>query len=138
MLRPRTWWHEVLGVLLLSILGAGMMLNSTRSLWRGLRAHHAEFERTPKWGLIGRQTQPRRSIYQTRRDRLVVVEIALALWNFYSVFLAWHTHNPGIFLNSLVFGFGLSLAALVTMWEMRVDLMWLRRVDAESTIVRQT
>jgi hypothetical protein len=131
MLRPRTWWREIPGALLLSILGAGMMLNSTRSLWRGLRRRPAKFERTPKLGLIGKQAQPQRSIYRPVSDGLIVAEILLAAWNFYAVGLAWQTHNPGIFLNALVFGAGLLSMSVATLWETHTEWKWLRMPEIE-------
>jgi cellulose synthase/poly-beta-1,6-N-acetylglucosamine synthase-like glycosyltransferase len=142
MLRPRTWWREIPGVLLLSILGAGMMLNSTRSLWRGLSARRSVFDRTPKLGLVGKQAMSQRLIYRPASDGLIIAEILLAGWNFYAVLLAWQTHNPGIFLNALVFGAGLLIVSVATLWETHTEWKWLRMplpdLEPEPAITRQS
>ena len=117
-LRSRTWWREVPGILLLSVLGAGMALNSTRALLRGLRARPAVFERTPKSGAVAGQSRWHGlSSYWLPGDRLTWLELVLAGLNLYSAVLAVRAGNLGVFLMATLFAAGLSGVALWTLWE---------------------
>ncbi len=98
-----------------------MSLNSTRALWRGIRAQPAVFERTPNWGLVTGQPGRDQSVYRPRGDWLVLPEIALAGLNTCSVVMAWHAHNPGIVVNAGLLAVGLAVVAVSTIWEMRLQ-----------------
>ena len=126
MLRPDKWWRELPGVAALSVLGAGLVLNHTRALLRGLRSRRSVFERTPKLGLTGSRSGSQEQVYRPQGDRLVLAEFLLAAWNLYAAGLAWSIHNPGIFVNALLFAAGLLFVAGSTVWEMRAE--WRRNL----------
>jgi hypothetical protein len=121
LLRPRRWWREIPGVLAWSVLGAGMVLNIARSFWRGLRAQPAVFERTPKLGLMGSQAHPPGSVYRSRSDWMILMQILLAGWNVYAAVVAWNVRNLGIFINASIFAVGLFAVATAMVWESRVQ-----------------
>ena len=110
--------REIGGLIALSTLWAGLVLNSTRALWRGLQSQPVVFERTPKSGLTAGRTK-RRSIDRLPGDRLIFVEFALAIFNGYSAMLAWQAHNIGIFISAAIFAIGLTTVAGAVVWEMR-------------------
>ncbi len=134
-LRPGQWRREIPAILALSVLGAGMTLNSTRALWKGLRAQPAIFERTPKWGLVTGQPDRKRTLYRVAGDWLVVPEIALAGLNLGSAVIAWYIRNPGIFANASLLAIGLAVVAGSTIWEMRLQ-RWGQAREATSAISR--
>ena len=75
----RSWIRAVPRIAMLSVLGAGMMVNTTRAAWQAVTTAPATFERTPKFGpprrrrglaadaLPGRDRSDRRRRAGTRR-----------------------------------------------------------------------
>jgi hypothetical protein len=116
-LRPRRWWYEIPGILALSFLSAGLVLNTTRAVWRGLHARPAAFERTPKVGSLSHTPKARQLYARPQRDRIVLAELALAGLNAGSALLAWHVHSTGILLSAVIFTLGLLVIAGSTIRE---------------------
>jgi hypothetical protein len=105
----RRWLRLIPMVLLLSLLGAGMMLTTARAAIRAFSGRQDSFVRTPKFGVETRDWIHLR--YQMPVDSIVVAELAVAALNFYTSYSAiGHSAWP-IALYSAVFGFGLLLTA---------------------------
>lgn len=117
LLRPRTWWREIPYVLSLWLLGAGLMVSNTRALWRGLRGRPTEFERTPKWGLVGGRAKIKRTRYSLTGDGLVIVELIVAGINVATAILAWMNQNIGLGLSAALLATGLTVVSSMTIWE---------------------
>jgi len=113
-------------VLLLSAMGAGMMLNTARAALDILRHKDRVFERTPKYGLEhkGQEWEARR--YQLDLDRIVIGEIlffllcaASALWALAigNVFIAFYA---GLFALGFGTVIALSLRQAIRLAEQRI------------------
>jgi hypothetical protein len=113
-------------VLLLSAMGAGMMLNTARAAIDILRRKDGVFERTPKYGLEhkGEEWEARR--YQLDLDRIVLVEILFSLLTGVTAFWAAADGNPfiafyaGLFSTGLFLVAGLSILQAIRIAEQRV------------------
>jgi hypothetical protein len=119
LLRPRRWRAQLPGILVLSFFSMGLVLNTTRAFWRGLRAQPGAFERTPKVGSSGLSARARQLYARPRRDRIVLAELGLAGFNAISAVLALHMLNTGIFLNAMIFAIGLFTMSMITIRETR-------------------
>jgi len=74
----RSWPRAVPQIAMLSVLGAGMMVNAARAGWQALIGTPATFERTPKFGGADTSGDWKRLRYQVAIDRIVVLELAIA------------------------------------------------------------
>ena len=68
----RRWWRLLPMILLLSFLGAGMMLTTVRAALRALLGRRGAFERTPKFGVGPERRDWMRLRYQSPVDLIVV------------------------------------------------------------------
>lgn len=103
----KRWIHILPSILLTTILGAGMMVNTLRAalqVWFGGRS---VFERTPKYGITQRKQTWDTSRYSVKVDVLVAVELALALFNGWTVWLGWGSSNWLIMIYASIFAIGL-------------------------------
>jgi len=119
VLSRRDWWRRIPHLLCLTVLGSGMVLNSTRAMTRGLRRRSAAFERTPKSGQVGRASAQVGVDYALPLDWIVLAEIGLCLFNLNTARLAWHARNGGILLYTIIFALGLAYVAGLSVWQRR-------------------
>lgn len=103
-------------ILLTSVVGAGLMVNTARAALQIFTRPNPSFERTPKFGLSAEAEDGKRSWlskrYQIRPDRIVFAELAVGAYSIFSAWVAWRFDNIGVFVYSLIFGAGvLSVAA---------------------------
>ena len=112
--RGRAWWSSLPRILLLSVLGAGMMLNTARAGWRALRARPGVFERTPKFGRRDERSDWTRLRYQLGPDLIVVAELGLAALNAVTAAVALSRGTWAIGIYATVFAIGLGFVALVS------------------------
>lgn len=110
----RRWLHALPTIFLTVALGAGMMVNTLRAALQVWLGSHSAFERTPKYGIIGRTRKWDTRRYLIKLDMLVAVEIALALFNLWTVWLAWQNSNWLIVVYASIFAFGLLFTSGVT------------------------
>lgn len=111
------WLRSLPKVLLLSALGAGMMLNTVRALLQILRGVQIAFERTPKSGLTSRGQSWLTGRYQLQLDPIVFSEFAFALFNLFTVLLAARLQNWFIAVYAAIFCLGLTFTSWVTLWQ---------------------
>jgi cellulose synthase/poly-beta-1,6-N-acetylglucosamine synthase-like glycosyltransferase len=102
-------------ILLISALGAGMMLNTTRAALDILRRKAGVFDRTPKYGLKGKGEEWEARRYQLDLDPIVLAEILFSLLTGASAIWAVTEGNPFIAFYAGLFSLGLSLAAGMSM-----------------------
>ena len=113
----RRWWRLVPLIVLLSLLGAGMMLTTARAAWRAFSGKRGVFDRTPKFGIGEQHKDWMRLRYQYPIDLIVVPEIALALFNFHTSQTAVHAHAWPIAVYTAMFGLGLAFTAGSTIFQ---------------------
>lgn len=130
----RSWWRCLPRVVLVTVLGSGLMLNTARAAAQIAGRRQTVFERTAKFGLDedseGSSTWMHQR-YQIRLDRIVYVEAALGAYGLATAFYAFTTHSWGIMLYAGLFGSGLLAVATVTAVE-SVGVFRRRRVRAEQ------
>lgn len=101
-----------------TIVGAGLMVNTARATLQIFTQPNPSFERTPKFGLsranTGRQAWTSKR-YQLAPDRIVFVEIALGIYAAASAWLALRNDNLGVFIYSVIFATGLLTVSTATM-----------------------
>jgi cellulose synthase/poly-beta-1,6-N-acetylglucosamine synthase-like glycosyltransferase len=124
--RGRRWWTALPRILLLSILGAGMMVNTLRAAWRACRARPGVFERTPKFGRDTGRDDWTRLRYQLGPDLIVVPELGLALLNAWTASVAFNRGTWAIGIYASVFAVGLGFVALLSIRQ------WLRTLAAAA------
>ena len=110
----RSWVRAIPRIAMLSVLGAGMMVNTTRAAWHAVKTAPAIFERTPKFGPRDGGEDWRRMRYQVAIDRIVVVELALAALNAVS---AWAAVRQGLWpiaVYGAIFAAGLTYVSTLT------------------------
>ncbi len=115
-LRPR-WWLELPRMLAVTVIGSGLMINTSRAAVQIFTRPNPEFERTAKFGIIeaepvGRSWTQKR--YQLDLDRIVYAEALLGLYCFATAWLAFTKGNWGIMIYAVVFGSGLLSVVVIT------------------------
>ncbi|MEM7323666.1 MAG: glycosyltransferase family 2 protein, partial [Actinomycetota bacterium] len=113
--------REAPRVLLASILGSGLMLNTVRAAAQIVTEPNPEFERTAKFGTAAEQNAKR----DTRRsgryllglDRIVIGEVLFGLYCTYAAVVAAQERNWGIVLYATVFAAGLLSLAAITVYQ---------------------
>ena len=113
----RRWWRLVPFIVLLSLLGAGMMLTTARAAWRAASGRRGVFERTPKFGIGKESKYWMRLRYQSPIDLIVIPEIALAALNFHTSQTAVNAHAWPIAVYTAIFGLGLTFTAGWTIFQ---------------------
>jgi cellulose synthase/poly-beta-1,6-N-acetylglucosamine synthase-like glycosyltransferase len=110
----RGWIRHLPTILLLTVFGCGMMVNTGRAAWQTLVGEPAPFERTPKFGVRNRREDWHRLHYQLAMDRIVYVELALAALNALTCVIAVQRGYWAIAIYAAIFGVGLAAAAGTT------------------------
>ncbi|MBI4786839.1 MAG: glycosyltransferase [Chloroflexi bacterium] len=113
----RRWWRLIPMILCITVLGAGMMLNTTRAALQIALDSNGVFERTPKFGIAQRKQDWQGRRYQVNLDRIVFFELAFALFNIGTAALALWLGNFAIGVYTLLFCLGLLFTSGVTIWQ---------------------
>ena len=113
----RRWWRLVPLIILLSLLGAGMMLTTARAAWLALSGKRGVFERTPKFGQGKESKDWMRLRYQSPIDLIVIPELALSALNFHTSQTAINAHAWPIAVYTAIFGLGLAFTAGLTIFQ---------------------
>ncbi len=112
----RPWFKSIPRILLVTVFGSGLMLNTARAAMQIFTKPNPEFERTAKFGLEGdveRSSWTKRR-YQLDIDRIVFAELLLGLYGLGVIRFAWNNENWGIFIYASVFSAGLLMMAFAT------------------------
>lgn len=126
----RRWLTELPEILILSIFGAGMMVNTARAAWGALGGRPAAFERTPKFGLGDHRDDWLGLRYQLGIDRIVIIEVALAALNGATVIAALQRGSWAIAAYAGIFAVGLSSAVALTLGQTLRSALATRRAAA--------
>ncbi len=116
----RRWLLYLPVILFMTVLGAGMMVNTLRAALQIITRRKAIFERTPKYGITHVRRVWDRQHYSLRLDGLVMGEILLGAFNLITTWLAFQLGNyliaiyAGIFSLGLLFVSGLTLAQAIS------------------------
>jgi len=110
----RPWWRLLPKLVLVSIVGSGLMVNTVRAAWQIVSQPDGVFERTAKFGIKEKQQNWTRQKYQIRFDPIVYVELLLGIYCLGTAWLAWQKDTWGIAFYAAFFGAGLILAAIVS------------------------
>ena len=133
----RSWIRALPRIAMLSVLGAGMMVNTTRAAWQAVTTAPATFERTPKFGRRDGGEDWRRMRYQVAIDRIVVVELALAGLNAVSAWAALRQGLWPIAIYGAIFAAGLTYVSTLTIAQsMRSTLASRGRSEARASASR--
>jgi cellulose synthase/poly-beta-1,6-N-acetylglucosamine synthase-like glycosyltransferase len=129
----RGWLRAVPRILALSVLGAGMMLNTGRAAWEAVHAGPGAFERTPKFGRHFVPGDWHGLRYQVAIDRIVIVEFLLAALDAATCVTAIRQGTWAIALYSGVFAVGLlSVGSLTVGQSLSSALATRRRHEAAA------
>jgi cellulose synthase/poly-beta-1,6-N-acetylglucosamine synthase-like glycosyltransferase len=107
----RRWFLQLPTVMVLSVLGCGMMVNTARAGYQTVRGGPAAFERTPKFGVRNRHDDWRRLRYQLGLDWIVFVELGFAALNATTSVLAFSGGLWVIGIYAAIFAIGLGTVA---------------------------
>jgi cellulose synthase/poly-beta-1,6-N-acetylglucosamine synthase-like glycosyltransferase len=132
----RSWMRLLPRILIVSVLGSGMMLNTVRAFGQIFSKRDQAFERTAKFGIEGRQQDWMKQRYQLRFDPISFLELTLGIFTLYTAWSAFNLGTWGIGLFALMFGSGLiivgSITIIQTIGVYRNRKARLRRIAAES------
>ena len=106
--------RQIPAVLLASIAGSGLMVNTLRATWQIIRKRRNVFERTAKFGIRQRRQKWTRQRYQLQVDPIVVAEFFLGIYTALTAFLAFQMGNWAIFVYASLFSIGLLFVVTVT------------------------
>jgi len=111
----KRWLLLLPAILFMTVLGAGMMLNTLRAALQIWFGHNGVFERTPKYGIVQQKQNWETGRYRSRIDGLVLFELILAVFNLWTVWLSWRTSNWPIMVYSMLFAIGLLFTSGLTL-----------------------
>lgn len=133
------WGRELPRILIVSIFGSGLMVNTARAALQILTRPNPEFERTAKFGddeAAGPDNQNwTNKRYQLNIDRIVLVEATLAGYSFWTATRAYASANWGIFIWSVLFGLGLAAVVLTTIGH--AFAIWRHRESRALSVARE-
>jgi len=112
------WVWKTPKVLFMTVFFSGMMLNTLRAALQILFRRRSEFERTPKFGILQRRQEWRKSPYQTRFDWLIICELAFATFNLATVIYALRLGNWAIAIYAGLFALSLFYSACLSIYQM--------------------
>jgi len=139
----RSWVRDFPQVVIVTIFGAGLMVNTARAALQIFTQRNPSFERTAKFGLdtssapssTGRSWKLKR--YQLAPDRIVIAELLLGAYAVFAALLAVRNENWGVFIYATIFALGLFAVATATLshsWTLfraRRERAFAMRVEAE-------
>jgi len=132
------WLRELPRILIVSIFGSGLMVNTARAALQIFTRPNPEFERTAKFGLEaddGDAAEWTNKRYQLDVDRIVFAEAALGIYSFWAATRAFASGNWGILIWTVLFGCGL-LAVVITTVSHSLAI-WRNRIDRERSVARE-
>lgn len=108
------WWRALPAIFFITILGAGMTINTTRAALQIAFNRNGVFERTPKFGISEKTQNWHTRRYQLHFDSIVVFEIAFALLNAWTAWTAAQINNYAIAVYAALFCAGLLFTSGIT------------------------
>lgn len=127
----RSLLRQAPAMLLSSVLGSGLMLNTLRAAIQIKTRPNPEFERTAKYG-IGTSGTARGKRYHRRLDRIVLAEFGFGAYAVFAAAVAWRLGNWGVFLYASIFSVGLIGVAIISIAQALGDRFG--RVDPAGSV----
>jgi len=115
----RPWLRQLPSILLLSVFGSGLMVNTARAAWQATRRRSGVFERTPKFAVRHKHERWQRKRYQIAPDRIVVAEAAAMSLNLLTCAAAVQARVWAIAAYAAIFAAGLGCSVFVTLFQGR-------------------
>jgi cellulose synthase/poly-beta-1,6-N-acetylglucosamine synthase-like glycosyltransferase len=112
----RRWWKRLPAILFLSVLGSGMMVNNMQAILHAFTKKTAFFERTPKFGIIGKGHRRGSTGYRVKVSPLVLAEVGMLIFNLNTLRMAAQAGHTPIAVYSGIFAVGLSYVLGLTAW----------------------
>jgi cellulose synthase/poly-beta-1,6-N-acetylglucosamine synthase-like glycosyltransferase len=113
----KRWLSSLPAIFFMMVLGAGMMLNTLRAAVQVWFNRKGVFERTPKYGITHSKQNWRDVRYRVKLDFLVWFELALALFNLWTVWLSWRMSNWLVMIYAMIFVIGLCFTSGLTLMQ---------------------
>lgn len=113
----KNWVKTLPKILFMTVLGAGMMINTMRAALQIVGGKKGVFERTPKYGITQRGQTFDSNQYRVRVDGIVFFEILVGLLNTFTVILAFQLGNYLIGIYAALFAIGLFFVSGLTLIE---------------------
>jgi len=129
----RPWLRQLPLILLLSVFGSGLMVNTGRAAWQAWRGGRSVFERTPKFDVREGGERWHRKRYQIGSDRIVLVETAVMALNAVTVVVAVRDGVWAIAAYAAIFTAGLAGSVGVTVYQDTLRTL-ARRAGARSPV----
>ena len=133
----RSWFRLLPRVLLVSLVGSGLMVNTVRAAWQIVRQPRGVFERTAKFGIGAASQDWTSKRYQLQLDGIVILELLMGLFSVATAWWAWSAGVWGIAFYALLFGSGLILAASVTIAQSVTVYRGRRARSAQTRLERE-
>ena len=124
-------------IVLVSLIGSGMMFNTTRAFWQIFSGRKNVFERTAKFGLKKNDESWQSKRYQLRFDGIVFFELIFGLYGLFAGWRALLLINIGVGFYALFFGTGLLLVATISIVE-TLSVYRHRKVRQQTVAVEKT
>jgi hypothetical protein len=123
----RRWLPRLPLILATSVLASGLMLNTLAAAVQLFRGRIVPFERTPKYGVLGRMQDWRNNRYRVRTDPVVFLELALAGFALWTSSFALETGHFVVMTYSMLFAVALVYASGATLYQALSQLLVRRR-----------
>lgn len=115
----KAWQPRIKEILLLSLLGVGMMYHNAAAVLAGLFSRRsAEFERTPKYGIVNpTQAWSQQSAYKLKLSPIVLFEVLMVFYNLTTIYIALQQHNWSIAFYATFFMAGLIFVLSINLYQ---------------------
>ncbi len=112
----RPWVRQLPLILWLTVLGAGMMYHNAYAVFAGLFSREAAaFERTPKFGITGKNSQGwQQQSYHVRMKPGVLFELGMLVFNLNTVRMALDRQYLSIAFYAAIFALGMLFTLAIT------------------------
>lgn len=115
----RRWLRKVPAILFLSVLGSGMMVNNFRAILHAFGTRNGVFERTPKFGLVGRAKANGSTSYRAKPGAHMLIEALLLAFNLNTLRMAIEVGHVFIAVYAGIFAAGLGYVLGLTILHAR-------------------
>ena len=92
----------------------GFSINNSKAVLSALLNKKTPFERTPKYHLTEKKGKLNFKMYKSRIDKMVLLEIIMAIYSLISIVVALYYLEFGIIPFMMMFFFGYSLIAYLS------------------------
>lgn len=116
-LYPQTWWLRLYRILMLTVIGTGISVNSSRAVLSGLLNDGVNFQRTPKFGIHDKSDCWTDKVYKLPFDFWSLLEITMGLYCLATLAVALHKglYTIALFMTLAVSGY--FYVGVVSIWQ---------------------